>query len=321
MPPERILHLPIDQPAARLDQFLAENLPDLSRSQIQKLIRQGNVLLATTPGGVARPTTKPSRTVQPGEVLTLHLPAPQATSLQPETVPLDVVFEDDTLVVINKPAGLVVHPAHGHTSGTLVNALLARYPDLAALAETDRDSTSRPGLVHRLDRDTSGLIVVARTPAALQHLRRQFKSRTVEKIYLALVFGRPAAANGLIDVPLGRDPRHRQKFAARTDGKPARTRYRMREDFGQYSLLEIGLETGRTHQIRVHLAWLGHPVVGDTIYGRKKNPLGLPRQFLHAWRLGFQHPHTGERLRLEAPLDRPLQRLLDSLSLSVRSTR
>ncbi len=312
MPPERILHLPIDQPAARLDQFLAETLSHLSRSQIQKLIRQGDVLLATTPGGEAWPVTKPSRSVQPGEVLTLYLPTAPTATLEPETIPLDVVYEDAELVVINKPAGLVVHPAHGHSRGTLANALLGRYPDLARM---EQDSSDRPGIVHRLDRDTSGLIVVARTLATLQDLRRQFKTRTVEKTYLTLVFGRPTAPNGVIDVPLGRDPRHRQKFTPRPDGKAARTHYRLREELGDYSLLEIGLETGRTHQIRVHLAWLGHPVVGDAVYGRKKNPLGLGRQFLHAWRLQFDHPRTGERLCLEAPLDPPLQQLLNSLRL------
>ena len=322
MPQARILHLQIDQPAARLDQFLAEAIPDLSRSQIQKLIRQGQVLLAATPGDAATPITKASSRVQPGDLVTLYIPTLQLAAVQPEMVSVDVVYEDDELVVINKPAGLVVHPAHGHPRGTLVNALLARYPDLAALAEADRGSTDRPGLVHRLDRDTSGLIMIARTPTALRELRRQFKARTVEKTYLALVFGRPEAPSGVIDVPLGRDPRHRQKFAPRPDGKPARTHYRVQQDFGQYSLLEVGLETGRTHQIRVHLAWLGCPVVGDTVYGRKKNTLGLKRQFLHAWRLGFEHPASGDWLSLEAPLDNHLQQVLDSLAAnSSLSTR
>ncbi|MBI1877634.1 MAG: RluA family pseudouridine synthase, partial [Chloroflexi bacterium] len=268
MSQEQILKIQVDQPASRLDQWLAQAVPQLSRSQLQKLIRQGRVL-------VAGQTVRPSTAVQSGAVVTVHLPMPESKTLQPETVPLDLVFEDDDLVVINKPAGLVVHPAQGHASGTLVNALLARYPDLVTMTLAGADSTDRPGLVHRLDRDTSGLMIVARTPAALRRLQQQFKARTVEKIYLALVFGRPEAAEGIIDVPLGRDPRFRQKIAPRADGKPARTHYRLIEDFGQYSLLEIGLETGRTHQIRVHLAWLKCPVVGDTVYGRKKNALGL----------------------------------------------
>jgi 23S rRNA pseudouridine1911/1915/1917 synthase len=289
-----------------LDQWLAQAIPQLSRSQLQKLIRQGQVLVSGRPA-------RPSAALQPGDVITVHLPAPEPTALQPETTPLDVVYEDDDLLVINKPAGMVVHPAQGHSSGTLVNALLARYPDLAGLMEDDTGSADRPGIVHRLDRDTSGLMIVARTPAALRQLQQQFKSRTVEKIYLALVFGRPEAAEGIIDVPLGRDPRFRQKIAPRPDGKPARTHYRIIEDFGAYSLLDIGLETGRTHQIRVHLAWLKCPVVGDTVYGRKKNALGLKRQFLHAWRLAFQHPRTGETIQLEAPLDPYLQAVLDQL--------
>jgi 23S rRNA pseudouridine1911/1915/1917 synthase len=312
MPQEQIIHIQVDQSAARLDQFLAEAIPDLSRSQIKKLIRQGAVLLRSSTGDT-KTITRPSTGVEIGDVIELHLPMPQTSEPQPEEIPLDIVFEDDDLVVINKPAGLVVHPAQGHDSGTLVNALLSRYPDLARMADSDTDSPDRPGIVHRLDRDTSGLIVVARTPEALQNLRQQFKDRVVEKTYLALVFGCPAAPEGVIDVPLGRDLRNRQKFAAVADGKSARTHYRVQADYGQYCLLEIGLETGRTHQIRVHLAWLKCPVVGDTVYGRKKNSLGLKRQFLHAWKLQFVHPRTGDRLQLEAPIAADLQQVLDNL--------
>jgi 23S rRNA pseudouridine1911/1915/1917 synthase len=306
MSQDQILKFQVDQPALRLDQWLVQAVPQLSRSQLQKLIRQGRVL-------VGDQAVRPSTTVQPGDVVTVQLPSSQPAVLRPEAMPLDVIFEDDDLVVINKAAGLVVHPAQGHTGGTLVNALLARYPDLTAMTQTGPDPADRPGIVHRLDRDTSGLMVVARTPAALHRLQQQFKARTVEKIYLALVFGHPEAAEGIIDVPLGRDPRFRQKIAPRADGKAARTHYRLIEELGPYSLLEIGLETGRTHQIRVHLAWLKCPVVGDTVYGRKKNPLGLKRQFLHAWRLRFQHPRTGQPLHLEAPLSPDLQIVLDQL--------
>jgi len=312
MPPPQIIYIQVDTSAARLDQFLAETVPDLSRSQIQKLIRQGAVALRSSTND-AKSAIRPSTAVESGDVIELCLPMPQAKELQPEEIPLDIVFEDDDLVVINKSAGLVVHPAHGHESGTLVNALLARYPDLAGMTDADEDAPDRPGIIHRLDRDTSGLIVVARSPQALQNLRQQFQDRVVEKTYLALVFGCPAAPEGVIDVPLGRDPRHRQKFAAIAGGKPARTYYQVQADYGQYSLLEIGLETGRTHQIRVHLAWLKCPVVGDTVYGRKKNSLGLKRQFLHAWKLQVAHPSTGNMLHLEAPLASDLQRVLDSL--------
>lgn len=300
------LHFSVDQPAERLDQWLAVELPHLSRSQLQKLIRQEQIWLNGR-------SVRPSAAVQPGDVITIHLPAPAAASPQPEPLALEIVYEDDDLVVINKPAGMVVHPAQGHTGGTVVNALLARYPNLADLTTDDSAAAGRPGIVHRLDQDTSGLMMIARTAAALYQLQHQFKAREVEKLYLALVHDQPAAPEGIIDVPLGRDPHHRQKFAPRPDGKPARTHYRLLESYGAYSLLEIGLETGRTHQIRVHLAWLKCPVVGDTVYGRKKNALGLPRQFLHAWRLRFQHPRTGQTLRLEAPLPQELQLVLNQL--------
>jgi 23S rRNA pseudouridine1911/1915/1917 synthase len=306
MPHHQKIHFAIDQAAARLDQWLAKAVPQFSRSQLQKLIQQDQVLVNGQPA-------RPSSALQPGDVIELFPPAPEPAALQPEPVALDIVYEDEDLIVVNKPAGMVVHPAQGHPGGTLVNALLARFPDLTNLAEGDTDTFDRPGIVHRLDQDTSGLILIARTPQALQQLQQQFKSRQVEKIYLALVYGQPEAREGIIDVPLGRDLRRRQKFAPRADGKPARTHYRLLESFGPYSLLEIGLETGRTHQIRVHLAWLKCPVVGDTVYGRKKNNLGLKRQFLHAWRLQFQHPRTGQMMRLETPLDAHLQAILQKL--------
>ncbi len=307
------IRIRVEQAAPRLDQYLARQLPQLSRSRIQKLIRQGDVTRTKAHHRSPEQSVRASDDLQTGDVITLYLPEAPSSELAAEEIPLDILLEDETLLVINKPAGLVVHPAQGHTGGTLVNALLARYPDLAAMQTVETDAPDRPGIVHRLDRDTSGVIVVARTPAALRHLRQQFKARTVEKTYLALVFGQPDVSAGIIDVPLGRDPRHRQKFTARADGKAARTHYQVRETFPNYSLLEIGLETGRTHQIRVHLAWLGCPVVGDTVYGRRKNSLGLKRQFLHAWRLCFEHPTTGEILEVEAPLAEDLQVVLEGL--------
>ncbi len=306
MSTSKIVHLQVDDIAPRLDQYLSQELPHFSRSQLKKLIARGQVL-------VDNKFSKASATLYPGDVITLHLPSEETSLLQPENIGLNIIFEDDQLLVVNKPAGMVVHPAEGHSSGTLVNALLAYDPELITMAEVDADSAKRPGIVHRLDQGTSGLIVVTRTPAALHHLRQQFKARTVEKIYLALVFDHLQSPQGVIDVPLGRDPHQRQKFAPRANGKAARTHYRVIETLHHYSLLEIGLETGRTHQIRVHLAWLKCPVVGDTLYGRKRNALGLKRQFLHAWQLRFEHPRTYETVHFEAPISHDLQSILEDL--------
>jgi 23S rRNA pseudouridine1911/1915/1917 synthase len=226
---------------------------------------------------------------------------------------LDVVYEDDDLLVVNKPAGMVVHPSHGHHQGTLVNALLSRYPNM------DVGDSERPGIVHRLDRDTSGLIVVAKTEPALEHLRLQFKSRSVQKTYLALVHKHPPSPEGIIEAPIGRDPRQRQRMAVVRGGRPACTRYELLEELGDYSLLAVSPETGRTHQIRVHLAWLGVPIAGDPVYGRQrggrraKTYLGLERQFLHAWRLSFKRPKGNGDVSLEAPLPADLQRAIDTL--------
>ncbi len=273
----------------RLDKFLTAQLPDISRSRVQQFIADG---LVTLDGRPAKARTK----VSAGMRVSIILPTPAAATLVATDIPLTILFEDDSIIVLNKPAGLVVHPAAGHVNDTLVNALLYHFPALAVL------NAERPGIVHRLDRDTSGVMVVAKTAAALANLQAQFQARTVEKLYLALVFGTPAAPEGIIDVPLGRHPHLRQKFAPRPNGKPARTRYIVIETFAETSLLRVTLETGRTHQIRVHMAWLGHAVVGDTVYGRKKNRLGLSRQFLHAHQLSITHPRSGERVTFTAPL-------------------
>lgn len=285
----------------RVDKFLAASLPNLSRSQIQRLITDDRVLVAGL-------TLKPSSSLPAGTQLTISVPAAPSETIVPQNIPLDRLFEDEHIVVINKPAGLVVHPAAGHADGTLVNALVHRYPNMAGL------HPQRPGIVHRLDRDTSGVMVIAKTQAALTALQQQFKARTVEKIYLALVYGQPQSPEGIIDVPLGRHPKLRQIFAAQPNGKPARTHYSIERTFQGYSLLSIKLETGRTHQIRVHLAWLGHPVVGDSVYGRRKNSFGLTRQFLHAHRLRFQHPVGLTPAQFETPLPPDLADCLQQLS-------
>jgi 23S rRNA pseudouridine1911/1915/1917 synthase len=298
---ERIIRLHVDEAARRLDHYLARALPDVSRATIQRLIRQGLI----TVDGLASRASSP---VKPGMQVVARIPPPTpAAQVSPQAIMLDVVYEDGDLLVVNKPAGMVVHPAAGHYEGTLVNALLARYPHLAAGDE------GRPGIVHRLDRDTSGLIVVAKTETALNYLRAQFRDRHVKKTYLALVHGRPPKPEGIIEVPLGRDPRQRKRMAVVAGGRPARTGFRVLEDFGDYSLLSVSLETGRTHQIRVHLAWLGVPVVGDGVYGRRRNRLGLARQFLHAWRLALERPAGQGRLELEAPLPADLANVLEAL--------
>jgi 23S rRNA pseudouridine1911/1915/1917 synthase len=298
---ERIIRLHVDEAERRLDHYLARALPDVSRSTIQRLIRQG----AITVDGLASRASSP---VKPGMQVVARIPPPApAAQVPPQAITLDVVYEDDDLLVVNKPAGMVVHPAAGHYEGTLVNALLARYSHLAAGDE------GRPGIVHRLDRDTSGLLVVAKTEAALDYLRAQFRSRQVKKTYLALVHGHPPKPEGIVEVPLGRDPRQRKRMAVVAGGRPARTGFRVLEDLGEYSLLSVSLETGRTHQIRVHLAWLGVPVVGDRVYGRRRNRLGLVRQALHAWRLALERPGGRGKLELEAPLPLDLEKVLEEL--------
>ncbi len=303
---EQVVRFQANETGGRLDRFLARSLPDMSRTRAQRLIRQG---LVTLDGEVA----KPSISVKSGMRVVVRIPTTASEEVVPQTIPLEVVYEDDDLLGVNKPAGMVVHPARSHREGTLVNALLARYPGL------DVGDAGRPGIVHRLDRDTSGLIVVAKTEQALAHLRRQFRSRGVQKTYLTLVHGRPPAPEGIVEAPIGRDPRHRKRMAVIGTGREARTRYELLEELGDYSLLAVSPETGRTHQIRVHLAWLGVPVAGDRVYGRKrgsqrvKNDMGLERQFLHAWRLSFQLPGDRGIIALEAPLPADLQQAISAL--------
>jgi 23S rRNA pseudouridine1911/1915/1917 synthase len=289
-----------EEAGQRLDRYLAQRLPDLSRTRIQDLIADGAV---TVRGKTARPATR----VSAGEVIEVVVPPPVAVRLEPEAIPLDVVYEDADLLVINKPAGLVVHPAPGHAGGTLVNALLARCPDLAGIG-----GELRPGIVHRLDKDTSGLIIVAKHDRAHQFLAAQLKERRIDKRYLALVDGAPASESGTIDAPIARDPRHRQRMAVVAGGRPAVTHFRVRRRYARHTLLECRPVTGRTHQIRVHLAAIGCPVAGDRVYGRKEPTLPLDRHFLHAARLTFTLP-SGQTRTFEAPLPPDLQRVLDRL--------
>ncbi len=285
----------------RLDVWLASRFPDLSRTQIQRLITSGAVRVNGEP-------RKPASRVEVGDHLAITLPEQQEPPILPEPIPLDVLYEDAHLLVVNKPAGLVVHPAAGHTSGTLVNALLAHCPQVAEVGGRER-----AGIVHRLDKETSGLLVVAKDTATHAALQRQFKLRQVQKTYLALVEGRVSPREGLIEVPIGRDPRDRKRMAAQQDGRPALTRYRMVEAFREHTLLEVQPHTGRTHQVRVHLAWLGYPVVGDRVYGHRRQQLLSGRHFLHAAELRFKHPATGEEMTFTAPLPSELSGVLERL--------
>lgn len=297
-----IHHLDVNASGERIDKYIAAHISELSRAEVQRLIKDGFVTL----NGAA---VKPSQRVEPGDRIEVQVPPPEPAELIPERIPLDVVYEDTDVILINKPAGLVVHPAAGHASGTLVNAILAHVPDLAGIG-----GELRPGIVHRLDKDTSGLILIAKNDVALRNLQFQFKNRVVSKIYLALVEGKLTPERGRIDVPIGRDPRERKRMAVLPGrGRPAQTEYRVLEYLGEYSLVEIRPLTGRTHQIRVHLAAVGHPVVGDPVYGRRQRKLPLARQFLHAWRLSFNLPPTGERITFTAPLPEDLRRVLTLL--------
>ncbi len=301
--------LPIPEQAVgmRLDAYLASlEALSISRSYAQKLIDEGRVLVSSTRRAA-------SWKLKFGEIVGLLLPPPAPSNLRPEQIPLNIVYEDDDVIVVDKAAGMVVHPAPGHASGTLVNALLGYDPTLAM------NGTTRPGIVHRLDKDTSGLIVVARNDAARESLVQQMQARTMLKEYLALTQGKLKHPNGIIDAPIDRDPRERKQMAVVMGGRPARTRYETIGYFARYTHVRVRLETGRTHQIRVHMTYIGHPIVGDSVYGDqmwKRDPevADLARQFLHAHRLGFNLPSSGTYREFVSPLPADLQSVLDRLS-------
>lgn len=288
----------------RLDSLLASQASSLSRSRWQELIKDGLVLVD------GDPVTKPAFGLSGGETIEASIPAAEQSRLSPEAIPLDILYEDENVLVVNKPAGMVVHPSPGHDRGTLVHAALAHAPDVAGVG-----GKIRPGVVHRLDKDTSGIIVLAKNDRAHHWLQRQFKEREVEKIYLALVDGRPPTPEGLIRAPVGRHKRRRKQMAVLPKGKgrPAETTYRTLEQFPEHSLLEVEPRTGRTHQIRVHLAYLNCPVAGDTVYGQRRPSLALERQFLHAHRLAFRMPGSKRKRAFEAPLASDLQSVLEDL--------
>ena len=306
------LLVPPDAAAQRVERYVAD-VTGLSRSHVQKLITAGNL----TADGVP---IKANAVIGPGVSLQLVVPEPEPLDLTPEPdIAVHVVYEDPDLLIIDKPAGLVVHPSPGHSSGTLVNALLglAGGGGFGGIA-----GVQRPGIVHRLDRATSGLLMVARTDLAQHSLMAQLKARRVKKTYVALVLGEVSAEVGRIEAPIGRDPKHRTKMAVVPDGRPSTTGYRVRERFRGWTLLELDLVTGRTHQIRVHLEAIGHPIAGDLVYGTgtsRKGPrvtgddVPLERLFLHAWRLQLTSPSSGELIRAEAPLPDELEAVLAAM--------
>ena len=292
------LEFTVARPGERLDKYIAEQC-QISRSYAQKLIDDGQV-------AVNGHAAKASQKLNAGDRIVASIPPPSPISLAPEDIPLKVIYEDKDLIVIDKPAGLLVHPAAGQYTGTLVNAILARCPDLGEI-----NGSIRPGIVHRLDKNTSGLMMVAKNEAAQRSLSRQIKQRSIKKVYLALVLGHLSPERGAIDAPIGRHPGDRKRMAVVSGGREARTGYKVLKYFDDYTLVEAMPETGRTHQIRVHFAAIGHSILGDHIYG-KRSPL-LGRQFLHAHRLGFKLPSSGEFVEFGAELPPDLEEVLKQL--------
>lgn len=305
---EQRIELTLTTPNKRLDKALKQALPDMSRAQLQRLIKEEMVLVN---GRIPKASLK----TEGGEQVTITLPPPVETGLIPWDTPLDIRYEDDDILVINKESGIVVHPSAGHEQYTLVNAVLAYCPVLPVIG-----NEKRPGIVHRLDKDTSGLIIVAKNERALRMMQSQFKNRTIKKVYLALVAGQLQPPAALIDAPIGRDPRNRKRMGVIPPGsttslraRPSQTNYATLITYDDYTLVECHPRTGRTHQIRVHLAYAGYPIAGDTIYGHRKRQLGLRRHFLHAAELTFERPSDNQELTIHAKLPPDLQAALDKI--------
>ena len=302
---ERVLNFQFDKETpGRLDKFLVEQLQEFSRSRIQGLIEDGFVDVN------GRAAKKAGQTLENGFEVTVRIPPPAPTGLVAEEIPLDIVFENDDLIVVNKPAGMVVHPSAGHSSGTLVNAVLGYEPDIEGIGGEER-----PGVVHRLDKETSGLILLAKNERAHRWLQDQFRLRKVDKTYLALVDGKPPTPSGRVEAHIGRDPSHRKRMAIvpESRGREAISEYKTIESFRNHTLLEFHPHTGRTHQIRLHCAFLGCPIVGDEVYGRKKPSIEIDRHYLHAHRLKIILPGEKESRIFEAPLPEELEQVLTSL--------
>ena len=292
-----------EEAGVRIDKYLAEQLPDITRSYLQKLLKDGSVQMNGKP-------VKTSTKTAAGAVIELTIPDPEEPEILPEDIPLDILYEDSDVILINKPKDMVVHPAAGHYTGTLVNALMYHCKgDLSGI-----NGVLRPGIVHRIDKDTTGVLIVCKNDKAHNALAEQLKEHSITRKYRAIVCGNLKDDEGTVDAPLGRHPQDRKKMAiVCTGGKRAVTHYRVLERFGNYTYIECQLETGRTHQIRVHMASLGHPLLGDEVYGRVKSPFKLEGQTLHAMVLGFIHPTTGEYMEFEAPLPEYFEKLLEKL--------
>ncbi|NET01695.1 MAG: RluA family pseudouridine synthase [Sphaerospermopsis sp. SIO1G1] len=288
------INLLVQEKTERLDRYLSTEIPDLSRSRVQQLIEQGHVLLNE------QICTSKKTNLKIGDRISLEIPAVEPLELVAQDIPLDILYEDEHLLILNKPAGLVVHPAPGHPDGTLVNALLAHCPNLPGIG-----GVQRPGIVHRLDKDTTGAIAIAKTDIAYKHLQAQLQAKTARRAYLGVVYGAPKTESGTVDLPIGRHPQDRKKMAivpVEQGGRTAITHWQVQERLGNFTLIHFQLETGRTHQIRVHSAKIGHPIVGDPVYSSARSiGVNLPGQALHAWQLKLQHPITDNWVEVIAP--------------------
>ena len=300
------INIQVIENSDRLDRYLSQKLSDLSRSRIQQLIEQGHVQVND------QICTSKKINLKIGDRISLEIPVLQPLQLIAADIPLDILYEDEELIILNKPAGLVVHPAPGHPEGTLVNAILSHCPNLPGIG-----GIQRPGIVHRLDKDTTGAIVIAKTDLAYQHLQAQLQAKTARREYLGLVYGVPKTETGSIDLPIGRNPQDRKKMgivSLEDGGRAAITHWQVQERLANYTLIHFQLETGRTHQIRVHSAKIGHPIVGDPLYSSAHSiGVNLPGQALHAWKLQLQHPVSGKLLQVTAPLPRSFTTLLEVL--------
>jgi 23S rRNA pseudouridine1911/1915/1917 synthase len=300
------INIQVIENSDRLDRYLSQKLSDLSRSRIQQLIEQGHVQVND------QICTSKKVNLKIGDRISLEIPAIEPLKLIAADIPLDILYEDEELIILNKPAGLVVHPAPGHPEGTLVNAILSHCPNLPGIG-----GIQRPGIVHRLDKDTTGAIVIAKTDLAYQHLQAQLQAKTARREYLGLVYGVPKTETGSIDLPIGRNPQDRKKMgivSVEDGGRAAITHWQVQERLANYTLIHFQLETGRTHQIRVHSAKIGHPIVGDPLYSSAHSiGVNLPGQALHAWKLQLQHPVSGKLLQVTAPLPRSFTTLLEVL--------